>query len=146
MAFVAVTRLRLRSLRFLPFLLFNNWKSSRQVRSAPGFLGGQLLIDRRLTFWTMTVWSDLDSMRMFRNNGAHQRVMPRLAHWCSESSSVHWEQARSVLPDWLEAYDRMIENGHEVPVENRSSTFNLKKIPVPRFSVPFVQILKPYDK
>src|SRR5262245_47880620 len=107
MAFVAVTRLRLSSIFFLPFLLLNNWKSSRQVKSAFGFLGGQLLIDRKLTFWTMTVWSNLDSMRAFRNSGAHQTAMPLLAHWCNESSSVHWEQDYSTIPHWREAHEWM---------------------------------------
>jgi hypothetical protein len=99
---------------------------------SPGFLGGQLLIDRHLTFWTSSVWSDLESMRKFRNSGAHQRTMPKLAHWCCESSAVHWEQNESSVPGWLEAHKHMIKEGRESPVERRSDTFNVRTIPAPR--------------
>ncbi len=146
MPFVSVTRLRLRSAKFVPFLLWNNWRSSRQVARSAGFLGGQLLVDCRLTFWTMTVWKNLESMRSFRNDDAHKDAMPKLAHWCDESSAVHWEQGQPSVPHWLEAHKRMVREGRESPVEMRSSSFDLQKIPTPRFSAPFVQILRPSNR
>ena len=42
MPFVSVTRLRLRSLRFLPGFLIHAMRSQRQLRSASGYLAGQL--------------------------------------------------------------------------------------------------------
>ena len=50
----SVTRLRVRSLRYLPAFLWQTFLSQRQVVRAPGFSGGKLLIDRRRTFWTLT--------------------------------------------------------------------------------------------
>ncbi len=145
MVLVSVTRLRLRSIRFLLILQWNTWKSARQVRRSLGFVGGQILIDRNWTAWTMTVWSDLELMRKFRQSGAHQRVMPKLAGWCSESSSVHWEQENSEVPSWTEAHRRMITDGHEVPVKKRSLSFDVHAIPKPRTGRIFVQVLMPVN-
>ena len=50
MPFASITRLRLRSRRFLPGFAFHTWRSMRQVRRAEGFLSGAVLADRQLTF------------------------------------------------------------------------------------------------
>jgi hypothetical protein len=111
MPFVSVTRLRVRSLRFvLPFLV-DTARTRRQVRQAPGFLAGSLLPDRRRTFWTMTVWQEQDAMRGFMTSGAHRAVMPKLLDWCDEASVVHWLQDDAETPDWLEADRRMRAEG-----------------------------------
>ncbi len=146
MFLVSITRLRLRSIRFLPALQWHTWKSARQVRRASGFLGGQILIDRGWTAWTMTVWGNEDLMRSFRQSGAHQKVMPKLAEWCCEASSVHWEQEKSKIPNWSEAHRRMIFQGHAVPVKKRSASFDVRAIPAPRIGKIFVQILRPVNK
>ena len=57
MAWVSVTRLRIRSIRFLPAFLLHAWRSERQVRRSPGFEAGSLLPDGRRTFWTLTLWA-----------------------------------------------------------------------------------------
>ena len=74
----SVTRLRVRSVRFLPAFLWKTFLSQRQVERAPGFLGGELLVDSGLTFWTLTVWGSEQAMKRFRGAGAHARVMSRL--------------------------------------------------------------------
>ncbi len=56
MPFIGVTRLRIQSIRFLPFFAINALRSLQQVRNARGYLGGSLLADRTWTFWTMTAW------------------------------------------------------------------------------------------
>ncbi len=56
MPFISVTRLRIRSLFFLPAFAFHTLRSIRQVRTAAGFLDGNLLPDRHRTYWTMTAW------------------------------------------------------------------------------------------
>ena len=121
MAFVSVTRLRLRSVRFLPGFLLHALRAQRQVRQASGFLGGALLPDRRRTFWTMTVWDSADSMRSYMLSGAHKQAMPKLVHWCDEASVAHWEQGDPVMPDWREAENRMRQTGRISKVRHPSA-------------------------
>ena len=54
MLFISITRLRIRSIRLLPAFALYTLRSRNQVRHAPGFQGGSLLIERAWTFWTMT--------------------------------------------------------------------------------------------
>lgn len=100
MIFVSLTRLRIRSMRFLPLFAFHTLRSLRQVKKAPGFQAGQLLPDRNWTFWTMTSWNERDSMRRYMTAGAHNAAMPHLMHWCDEASVAHWEQEEMTLPSW----------------------------------------------
>ncbi len=109
--FVSLTRLRLRRLWFVPGFVRHALPSFRQAQTAPGFQDGSVLRDRRLTFWTMTAWKDLESMRAYMLSGAHQKAMPLFANWCDEGSVVHWEAAGPALPTWPEAEHRMRTQG-----------------------------------
>ncbi len=51
---VSVTRLRVRSLRFLPMFLVANERSVAQLRRTRSFREGQQLVDQWLTFWTVS--------------------------------------------------------------------------------------------
>jgi hypothetical protein len=86
----SVTRLRVRSLRFLPSFFLMTTLSQRQVIRASGFLGGRLLLDRRWTFWTLTGWESERAMKYYRGSDAHAKVMPGLADWCYEGAYAHW--------------------------------------------------------
>src|ERR1700730_7734659 len=100
--FASVTRLRVRSVRFLPAFLWHTFLSQRQAVRASGFSGGRLLIDSGLTFWTLTVWDSEETMRKFRSVGSHARVMPRLAEWCDEAAYAHWAASGNSIPTWTE--------------------------------------------
>lgn len=63
MALISVTRLRLRSVRYLPPFAWHALASTRQIRRAPGFLGGQVVGERGWGFWTITAWADEAAMR-----------------------------------------------------------------------------------
>ena len=76
MTFVSLTRLRIRSVRFVPLFALHTWRSMRQVKHAPGFQTGAILADRSWTFWTMTAWDDQESMRQFMASGSHKTAMP----------------------------------------------------------------------
>jgi hypothetical protein len=119
MAFVSVTRLRIRSLRFLPAFLVVTARTRAQVREAEGFLDGALLPDRRWTFWTATLWRDQAAMRSYMVSGAHLAAMPKLLDWCDEASVVHWDGA-GALPDWPEADRRMRASGRASKVRRPS--------------------------
>jgi hypothetical protein len=118
--FVSVTRLRLRSVRFLPAFAWHVWTSTRQLRSAGGFLGGQLGGEGMKGWWTITGWTDAAAMRDYRNTAAHGAAMPKLIRWCDEASVAHWEQESGVLPTWAEALERMVAEGRLSKVRNPS--------------------------
>jgi hypothetical protein len=120
MPFVSLTRLRLRSVRYLPLFAVHTTRSLRQVRRAPGFATGALLPDRRWTFWTMTAWNTQESMRQYMLSGAHKQAMPHLLDWCDEASVTHWEQPELALPSWSEADQRMRTSGRASKVRHPS--------------------------
>ncbi len=111
MPFISITRLRVRSIRFLPAFALYTYRSLQQVKNSPGFQGGNVLPDRKWAFWTMTAWDSQESMRRFMTTGPHKSAMPRLLHWCDEASVVHWEQPETALPSWTEADQRMRTSG-----------------------------------
>ncbi len=111
MAFVSVTRLRIRSARFVPEFLIATTRSRRQLRRSAGFVDGRLTLELPLAFWTMTVWADLDAMRRFRNAAPHKDAMVRLLNWCDEASYVHWEQATDDVPSIDVAHSRLRNEG-----------------------------------
>ena len=111
MALISVTRLRLRSVRFLPAFVMQSWRAARQLRRAPGFRGGSLMADRGLTFWTLTAWDGETDMVRFMSGGAHRQAMRGLVGWCDEAGVVHWKQGDAVLPNWAEADQRLRADG-----------------------------------
>jgi heme-degrading monooxygenase HmoA len=132
MPFVSVTRLRVRSLFYLPQFIVQALKSSRQAQRSPGFLGGRLLREARNAFWTLTVWQDATAMDAYRTQGSHRSVMPKLLDWCDEASVVHWTQETPELPAWNEAYQRMAQEGRPSKVLHPSAAHLAHQIPAPR--------------
>lgn len=134
--FVSITRLRIRSPRFLPGFFLHTFRALGQARAAAGYQVGALLADRRRTFWTMTVWDGPDSMRGFMTSGAHRAVMPRLADWCDEASVAHWEQPRAELVAWEEADRRLRAEGRASKVRFPSPGHASFDFPPPRAGMP----------
>ena len=130
--FVSITRLRIRSIWFLPGFFIWNERSVKQVRQASGFLAGAALVDRKLTFWTMSLWESEAAMKAYRGSGAHGAVMPKLAGWCDEGAVAHWEQPGSELPSWEEAGTRMQREGRSSKVRHPSANHLARVIPPPR--------------
>jgi len=132
MIFISITRLRLRSIRFLPGFLIYASRSLRQCKRMPGFGGGSLLADRKLTFWTMTLWTDQSAMRAYVASGAHLKAMPKLRHWCDEASLVHWTQNHPTPPTWPEAAGRMRTAGRASKINHPSPDHATLSFPSPR--------------
>jgi heme-degrading monooxygenase HmoA len=128
----SVTRLRVRSLLFLPAFARYVFLSWRQVVRADGFRGGRLLIDRHLTFWTLTVWETERAMKAFRGAAAHAKVMPRLVHWCDEASYAHWALSGDRVPSWQEAYEHLQKEGKLSRVAHPSHQHEAREFAAPR--------------
>jgi hypothetical protein len=95
--FISVTRLRIRSIRFLPAFALDPLWTRRQLRKATGLRDVALLADRAWVFWTVTAWDSAAAMRSYMSIGAHKAAMPALLHWCDEASVIHWEQPEATL-------------------------------------------------
>jgi heme-degrading monooxygenase HmoA len=120
MPLVAVTRLRVRSWRFLPGFIWFSSRSVRQARRAAGNLGVEVRKAEGLAFWTVTVWQDEAAMRAFRDTQPHKDAMPRLLSWCDEASLAHWNQDASAVPDWKTAEERLANSGRLSKVHHPS--------------------------
>jgi len=132
MALVSITRLRVRSWRYLvPFIILAI-RSSRQAKRAEGNLAVSLLQDAKLTFWTRTVWTTESAMKSFMLAGAHGQAMRRLLEWCDEAALVHWTQESNEQPDWQEAHRRLQKEGRRSKVNHPSSNQEKYVIPAPR--------------
>jgi hypothetical protein len=132
MAFVSITRLRIRSIAFLPPFVWHALKSGQQAKRTPGFLGGRLMREPGNIFWTMTAWVEDEAMNAFRVGGAHGSVMPRLLDWCDEASVAHWTQETRELPPWQDAYVRLIRDGRPSKVKHPSPAHLSHQLPAPR--------------
>jgi hypothetical protein len=118
--FVSVTRLHLRSKRFLlPFLLYT-FRSALQARRSRGFRGGTLGSDPQGGNWTITQWDGDADMRAFRNTDAHAVAMRKLLEWCDEASYAHFTADDGVLPPPDAAY-RHLADGKTSKVNHPSA-------------------------
>lgn len=132
MTFISATRLRLRSIQFLPGFFFYALISTLQARRAAGNLGMISRSDANRTFWTATAWKDESSMRAFMMAVPNRKAMPKLVLWCCEASVVHWMQESPALPDWQEAHRRMVAEGRPSKVNYPSPDHLAFQIPPPR--------------
>ena len=108
---VSVTRLRLRSVRYLlPFLVWA-FKSNNQAMKTPGCVAIDTRKTRGLTFWTRSVWKDESSLKSFMINAPHRKVMPKLYVWCDEAAIGRWQTQSDTLPSWEEAQQRIVSHG-----------------------------------
>jgi hypothetical protein len=120
MPLVSITRLRVRSLRYLPAFLLGSLRSAREAKNASGNLAVSVLSDVNLAFWTRTLWIDERSMRAFMFAPAHRRVMPKLLEWCDEAAVAHWLQDSLEPPSWPEVHRRLHQEGRTSKVDHPS--------------------------
>ena len=120
MPFVSVTRLRVKSIFFLlPFMRANE-ASVKELTASTGLLKGKELIDKKLTFWTITLWEDEESMKKFRGASSHRIAMQHLPKWCNEASYHHWVQEGNEFPTWNTISEKLYSEGRLSKVRNPS--------------------------
>jgi hypothetical protein len=119
--FVSVTRLRLRSARFLLPFLWYTWRSLRQARRSSGCRAAETRKSRGLTFWTLRVWETEAAMSAFRGTSPHREAMTRLPAWCDEASVAHWTEASGDVPPWERAAGQLAARGRLSRVQHPSS-------------------------
>ena len=120
MPFVSVTRLRVKSILFLiPFMRANE-ASVKELKASRGLLKGKELIDKQLTFWTITIWENEESMKVFRGSSSHRIAMQQLPKWCNEASYHHWVQEHDEFPSWSTISEKLFSEGRLSKVRNPS--------------------------
>jgi hypothetical protein len=134
MPFVSITRLRVRTWRYLPGFLLHSLRSAWQARRAAGNFAVSVLRDADLAFWTRTLWSEQAAMRAFMLSGAHRHAMPRLLEWCDEAAVVHWSQDDLEPPSWPASHQRLLREGRPSKVNHPSQAQRRFEIPAPRRS------------
>jgi heme-degrading monooxygenase HmoA len=132
MPLVAITRLRVRSWRYLPAFLLQSFRAERQAKAAPGNLAADELADGDRTFWTRSMWTDAAAMRAFVIAPPHRNIMPRLIEWCDEAAFVQWAQESAELPSWQEAHRRLMKEGRRSRVAHPSGRQDKFEFPPPR--------------
>jgi hypothetical protein len=131
MPVVSITRLRVRSLRFLPAFIVTALRIGNQARVADGSLSVKVLRDRRNTFWTCTCWESEIAMRKFMLANPHGPAMRKLLEWCDEAALVHWTQLGAELPSWEEAHRRIQHEGRPSKVNHPTPAHVSHSIPPP---------------
>ena len=118
MPLVSVTRLRIRSWRFLlPFAIYA-LRSVSQARRSPGFLSGWVGSSGNRAFWTVTVWTDEAAMKRYRDSGVHKAAMPKMLDWGDEGAMARYEQDTSEPPSGPAAQAALLARGRTSKVRN----------------------------
>jgi hypothetical protein len=108
---VSITRLRVRSIFYMPLFALHAFRSGAQAQRAQGMQNFATRVEAWDTHWTRTVWNEESTMKRFRNSGAHQLAMRILAEICSEASYTRWQQETPEPPTWEQAQRRMLAQG-----------------------------------
>lgn len=117
---VSITRLRVRSIFYLPLFMLHAMRTMMQAQKADGVLGVDTRFEKNNVVWTKTAWTDEKMMKSYRGSGAHQIAMRLLSEICSEASVARWLQETSKLPTWEEAHQRMLTEGKLSKVKHPS--------------------------
>jgi len=136
MSLVAITRLRLRSLRHLPSFLARSLLAAFQARRAEGSFAVRILAESPRVFWTLTLWSGEPAMRAYVRAGNHRKAMGRIGEWCDEASTAQWWQDGSGLPAWAEGQARLAREGRAIRLDHPSEAHLAFRIPAPRAGWP----------
>ena len=131
MAFISITRLRVRSWRFLPLFLLQSIRAARQAKKAPGNRSVSLLREAHHVFWTRTSWDSEASMKAYILAGVHRQVMRKLLNWCDEAAVAHWTHDSADLPTWQEAHAQVLKVGRLSKVNRPSKAQEEFQIPEP---------------
>lgn len=108
--FISVTRLHLRGKRMLPLFFLHTYKSNQQLKKAEGLLHSSVRNDDLMTYWTLTVWENEESMKKYRNNGNHLKAMKISRKIADELEKINWINEDDKIPNWKECKERLHQN------------------------------------
>jgi hypothetical protein len=129
MALIVVTRLRLRDPQSFDEFFAAAVAVVEQATSVEGNNAADVLAEANNTYWTRTSWRDAEVMRRFMVTEPHLATMSRIDEWCDEATFVNWEQPEGALPDWDDAYERLITGGQVVHLKFESADNATRSFP-----------------
>lgn len=118
---VSITRLRVRSIFYMPLFMLHAMRTMTQAQKADGVQGVETRFEKNNVVWTKTIWADEAKMKEYRGSGAHQIAMRILSEICNEAAVVRWQQADVELPTWEEAHQRILSDGKLSKVKHPSA-------------------------
>lgn len=121
----SITRLRLHSLFTLGAFARETRAIAAELAQAPGFLGGAVLAEGRLVFWTRSTWESANAMKAFRDSGVHRVSMPKLIDWCDEASVA--QKTGEAMTDWDAIYAHMAAHGRSSRVRKPTRAHQEKR-------------------
>jgi hypothetical protein len=94
--------LPLKHFRTLPQFMLLTLQTQRQLARSKGLLGYALDADLfGLTFWTLSVWEDRQSIMRFAHAMPHDGIMKKLAPVMRQTQFIYWNvSAREIPPRW----------------------------------------------
>jgi hypothetical protein len=128
---IVVTRLRLRDVGFFDVFFAAAVAIVEQAQGSEGNLAAEVLAEANQTYWTRTAWRDGRAMRQFMLAEPHLSVMDQIDEWCDEATFVGWDQQEAVLPDWPDAYARLVAKGQVVDLPHASADNSGRTFPMP---------------
>lgn len=126
-AVVVLTRLEARGLRGAREVMRATGEVVADLAASPGFLGGRVLADRRLVFWTLTVWESPQSLRGF--GPRHAAVAARVDEVARSARSTAWQEDDAAVPRWRDVRDRL--DGCPPPALGASRSLPPSRVGVP---------------
>lgn len=117
---VSITRLRVRSIFYMPIFMLHAMRTMTQAQKADGVHGVETRFEKNNVVWTKTIWADEAKMKEYRGSGAHQIAMRILSEICNEAAVVRWQQADAEIPTWEEAHRRILSDGKLSKVKHPS--------------------------
>jgi hypothetical protein len=136
MPVVVATRMKVRRWRDLPAFMRGSMAAARQAEYTPGFLAGQVRMEAKRVFWTLTVWQCPHDMVAVRDSGVHAAVAPRLAGSASEGYFGTWESATGDAPSWQNVSEMVAESANFAPLHAPTeSHLNKHALPVRAFGL-----------
>jgi heme-degrading monooxygenase HmoA len=131
MARIVVTRLRLRDAAFFDAFLTAAFAVVEQAQASDGNAAADVLAEANQTYWTRTAWRDKEAMRKFMVAEPHRSTMDAIDEWCDEATFASWDQPDAVLPQWSEAYTRLVTEGSVVDLAHASADNESRRFPAP---------------
>ncbi len=140
---ISITRLRVRSIFYMPLFMLHALRTMTQAQKSEGALGVETRIEKNNVVWTKTAWTDETAMKKYRGSGAHQVAMRLLSEMCSEAAYARWSQETPSLPTWEEAHARILREGKLSKVKHPSPLHAAGKTAPDRIMPGFVPPMPP---